>query len=63
MSLSYSIAQIIAPAVTGWLALHLGSYRDGLYLTAVVMVVGTLLFVLLRVVEGRAREGIEARPS
>jgi predicted MFS family arabinose efflux permease len=63
MSLSYSIAQIIAPAVTGWLAVHLGSYRDGLYLAAVVMAVGTLLLVLLRVVEGRAREGIEARPS
>jgi MFS family permease len=63
MTLSYGIAQVIAPAVTGLLAVHLGSYRDGLYLAAVVMAVGALLLVLLRVVEGRTREGIEARPS
>jgi predicted MFS family arabinose efflux permease len=63
MTLSYGIAQVIAPAVTGSLAMHLGSYRDGLYLAAVVMAIGALLLVLLRVVEGRAREGIEARAS
>jgi predicted MFS family arabinose efflux permease len=63
MTLSYGIAQVIAPAVTGSLATHLGSYRDGLYLAAVVMAVGALLLVLLRVVEGRTREGIEARAS
>jgi predicted MFS family arabinose efflux permease len=63
MTLSYGIAQVIAPAVTGSLAMHLGSYRDGLYLAAVVMAIGALLLVLLRVVEGRTREGIEARAS
>jgi predicted MFS family arabinose efflux permease len=63
MTLSYGIAQVIAPAVTGSLAMHLGSYRDGLYLATVVMAIGALLLVLLRVVEGRTREGIEARAS
>jgi predicted MFS family arabinose efflux permease len=63
MTLSYGIAQVIAPAVTGSLATHLGSYRDGLYLATVVMAIGALLLVLLRVVEGRTREGIEARAS
>lgn len=63
MTLSYGIAQVVAPAVTGSLAVHLGSYRDGLYLAAVVMAVGTVLLVMLRAVEGRTRGGIEARPS
>src|SRR5262249_25448338 len=53
MSLSYGIALVIAPAVTGWLAARLGSCRDGLYLAAVVMAVGTVLLVLLRIAEAR----------
>jgi len=63
MSLSYGVALVIAPAVTGWLATRLGSYRDGLYLAAVVMAVGTLLLVLLRIVDARARALIEANPG
>lgn len=53
MTLSYGSAQIIGPAVTGWLAARLGSYDAGLYLAAAVMVVGTLLLLVLKVVEKR----------
>jgi MFS family permease len=60
MTLSYGIAQIIAPAVTGSLAMRLGDYRAGLYLAAAVMVVGALLLGLLRVVDVRTRVGREA---
>jgi MFS family permease len=53
MTLSYGAAQIIAPAVTGWLAGSLGSYAAGLYLAAAVMAVGTLLLLMLKFVERR----------
>ena len=53
MTLSYGAAQIIGPAITGWLAASLGSYAAGLYVAAAVMVVGTLLLLALKVVEKR----------
>ncbi|HQU90072.1 MAG: YbfB/YjiJ family MFS transporter [Zoogloeaceae bacterium] len=53
MTLSYGVAQIIAPAITGWIATRLGSYAGGLYLAAGVMVIGTLLLVMLKAVERR----------
>ncbi len=48
MTLSYGVAQIAAPAITGLLAARSGSYADGLYLAAAVMTVGTLLIMRLR---------------
>ncbi len=53
MTLSYGVAQIMAPAITGWLATRLGSYNAGLYVAAVVMLVGTALLLILKVVEKR----------
>lgn len=53
MTLSYGAAQILGPAVTGWLATAVGSYTAGVYLAAAVMAVGTLLLVLLRSLEKR----------
>ena len=53
MTLSYGTAQILAPAITGWLATRLGSYDAGLYLAAAVMVVGTVLLLILKGVEKR----------
>jgi MFS family permease len=53
MTLSYGIAQVIGPAVTASLAMHLGGYRVGLYLAAGVMVVGAVLLGLLRVVNAQ----------
>lgn len=53
MTLSYGVAQIIGPAITGQLALRLGSYNAGLYFAAGVMVLGTLLLLALKVVEKR----------
>jgi len=64
MTLSYGVAQIIGPAITGQLALRLGSYNAGLYFAAGVMVLGTLLLLALKVVEKRdarrAPQGIKA---
>ena len=48
MTLSYGAAQIIGPAVTGWLATRLGTYGAGLYFAAAAMVIGTGLLLLLK---------------
>jgi predicted MFS family arabinose efflux permease len=53
MTLSYGAAQIIGPAITGWLATRFGSYAAGLYLAGAVMVAGTLLLLVLKAVEKR----------
>jgi MFS family permease len=55
MTLSYGAAQIVGPAVTGWLAVTLGSYAGGLYFAAAMMVLGTLLLLVLKLVERRDR--------
>ncbi|BBB30849.1 YbfB/YjiJ family MFS transporter [Neptunomonas japonica] len=50
MTLAYGCAQIIAPVCTGYLAEAFGNYDLGLYLSAAVMMTGTLfLFGLLRI--------------
>lgn len=50
MTISYGVAQIMAPAVTGWLATHNGgSYAQGLYLASAVMVLGALLLGALKI--------------
>jgi predicted MFS family arabinose efflux permease len=61
MTLSYGVAQIIGPAITGQLALRLGSYNAGLYFAAGVMVAGTLLLLALKVVE--KRDAVRALPG
>ncbi len=54
MTLSYGAAQIIAPAITGWLASgQQGNYGVGLYLAAGVMVLGTALLGVLKLVQKR----------
>ena len=53
MTLSYGVAQIIGPAIVGWLATRLGNYSIGLYIAAGVMVVGVVLLVILKFVEKR----------
>ncbi len=51
MTLSYGVAQIVGPALTGWMAGRWGSYALGLYMAAAVMLVGTGLLVVLRRLE------------
>lgn len=51
MTVAYGLAQIIAPAITGILAAHLGSYQSGLYIAAGVMVIGIALLSVARRVE------------
>ena len=53
MTLAYGTAQIIAPAVTGWLATITGTYASGLWLAAAAMVIGSVLLLLLKRVEKR----------
>ena len=53
MTISYGIAQIIAPLITGYMAENSGSYHDGLYLAVVMMILGTILMFKLKIVEQR----------
>ena len=47
LTLSYGVAQIVAPAMAGSMAAHTGSYRGSLGITAVVMAVGMVLLVVM----------------
>jgi MFS family permease len=48
MTIAYGVAQIIAPAITGWIAHSQGGYEVGIYIAAIVMAIGTILFYLMR---------------
>jgi predicted MFS family arabinose efflux permease len=51
MTVTYGIAQILAPAVTGAVATYSGNYHHGLYLAAGMMVIGTMILWYLKGVE------------
>jgi MFS family permease len=51
MTVAYGIAQILAPAITGAIAAYSGSYHQGLYLAAIMMLIGTLLLWYLKGIE------------
>jgi predicted MFS family arabinose efflux permease len=55
MTISYGIAQIAAPAITGLLAEGDGSYSDGLYLAAIMMILGSLLMLIIKARSSRER--------
>ena len=48
LTLSYGVAQIVAPAMSGYIATATGSYRGALYVAAVVMVMGMGFLVGLK---------------
>ena len=50
MTITYGIAQIVAPALTGVLAENSGSYSTGLYMAAAMMVIGSLLMFRLKAI-------------
>jgi len=53
MTISYGVAQILGPAVTGWLGETFGSYAGGLWFAAAMMAVGTVLLLVLKMVDRR----------
>lgn len=54
LTLSYGVAQIVAPAMAGYIADMTGSYQGSLTIAAVVMAAGILLLVALARHEGDA---------
>jgi len=48
MTISYGIAQILAPIITGYIAESGGGYRDGLIIACLFMMVGTILIGLMK---------------
>lgn len=61
MTLSFGIAQIIAPVCTGYIAEAFGSYNLGLYLSTGIMIIGAILVVVLLGIEKSAIE--KAKPQ
>lgn len=55
MTLSYGVAQIIAPTVTGALATRFDGYAVGLYLAAGVLLLGVVLLAVLTWLERRGQ--------
>jgi predicted MFS family arabinose efflux permease len=62
MSIAYGSAQIIGPAVTGWLARGGGGYAKGLYMAAAVLGFGVLLLFVLRFIGRDKSSSMEAAP-
>lgn len=52
MTLGYGIAQILAPAITGYIAQTSGSYTSGLVIAAAAMSIGTGLMIWLMTIPG-----------
>jgi predicted MFS family arabinose efflux permease len=61
MTLSYGAAQIVAPAIIGLLAERNGNYNDGLYLAAAMMVLGSVLLLMLKMLE--RKEALALQPT
>ena len=57
MTLSYGVAQIIGPAITGLIGEKFGSYNASLYVAAGVMLLGVGLLFALKAVERRDAQG------
>ncbi|MEN3371600.1 YbfB/YjiJ family MFS transporter [Dechloromonas sp. ZS-1] len=55
LTLSYGVAQIVAPAMAGYIAAVSGSYERALIIAASVMVAGMFLLVALGKHEGRQK--------
>tara|TARA_R110001583_G_scaffold77367_4_gene210702 strand:+ start:3207 stop:3932 length:726 start_codon:yes stop_codon:yes gene_type:complete len=60
MTLSYGAAQIVAPAIIGLLAERNGNYNDGLYLAAAMMVLGSVLLLMLKMLERKEALALQA---
>lgn len=59
MTLSYGVAQIVAPALTGMLAQDSGNYDLGLYLAGGFIALGTVLILVLIAMESREQAAVE----
>lgn len=57
MTLSYGVAQIIGPAMTGMIGAQFGSYNAGLYVAAAIMALGAGLLMVLKLVERHDAQG------
>jgi hypothetical protein len=51
MTLTYGVAQIIAPAITGNLAERLGDYNLGLWIAAAMVLLGAIISTVLMLTE------------
>jgi MFS family permease len=60
LTLSYGVAQIIAPAVAGYMAAKTGQYSAALFMAAIMMVLGTILLLILIYTERHDLKALDA---
>lgn len=60
MTISYGVAQILAPALIGLMAEYSGSYSHGLYMAAVMIVMGALFVQRLKTLERRESQALNS---
>lgn len=53
MTLSYGVAQIVGPALTGMLAGSQGGYEQGLWIAATMVLLGAIILILMLTVQKR----------
>lgn len=63
MTISYGIAQIVGPAVTGVLAEYSGNYNDGLYLAAAMVFISTVLMIKLQSMSKDDTNALKTTPA
>lgn len=63
MTISYSIAQIIAPVLTGAIVGALGNYNASLYISGIVMVIGSGFVLQLIALERRGEADLGPQPK
>lgn len=60
LTLSYGVAQIIAPAIAGYMAAQTGQYSAALFMAAIMMVLGTILLLILIYTERHNLKALDA---
>ncbi|MDO6467009.1 YbfB/YjiJ family MFS transporter [Neptunomonas phycophila] len=60
LTLSYGVAQIIAPAIAGYMAAQTGQYSAALFMAAIMMVLGTILLLILIYTERHDLKALDA---
>lgn len=54
LTFSYGIAQVIAPAIVGYMAEYYGNFNNGLILTLVIMLAGSIALIIAQRIEHQA---------
>ena len=60
LTFSYGIAQVIPPAIVGYMAEYYGNFNNGLMLTLVIMLTGSIALIVAQRIQCHA--GLTSAP-